>query len=84
MATAPPPIGTGSLQITGDTYPARKRLRELGCRPGPGNRCWIAPDVATAVYARQLVRTSPLAAFLQGQVDGEGGVDPGTGDASTG
>ena len=47
------------LLITGDTYPVRNYLRELGCVWRPGPRLWEAPSAAVAVQARERVAKGP-------------------------
>ncbi len=57
----PPP----EVRVTGDTFPVRHVLHRLGCEYRRDLRCWVAPDAATATYARQFVPVSPLVRFLR-------------------
>ena len=45
------------VPITGNTYPVRDRLKELGARWDPEQRCWMVPE-ALAVTARRIVSSA--------------------------
>lgn len=42
-------------RVTGNTYPVKEQLKQLGCVWGKSERCWFAPDKETQAKAQELV-----------------------------
>jgi hypothetical protein len=45
-----------SLDIVGNTYPVRDKLRNLGCRWSSARKVWVAPTPDVAALAQALVK----------------------------
>lgn len=52
------PERPGEVAITGQCYSIRERLKELGGRWDPEDRCWYVPE-AQAAAAKHAYRTRP-------------------------
>jgi hypothetical protein len=48
------------INITGNTYPVKEQLRELGCRWDGSRKCWYTQDETVATKAKALVQPPPL------------------------
>lgn len=46
------------IEITGNTYPVRERLKALGCKWSAARKCWLAPTPEIAAQAQALVPPS--------------------------
>jgi hypothetical protein len=46
------------IEITGNTYGVREKLKALGCKWSAARKCWLAPTEAIAEQARAIVPAS--------------------------